>query len=64
MESGESIKLNPNQYKDQYKEMADLKKKALKLKCGQYMIDFVDCDINAGYDNILLQYLIKRQKMV
>ena len=64
MESGESIKLNPNQYRDQFKKLADSKKKALKLKCGQYMIDFVDCDINAGYDNIMLQYLIKRQKMV
>lgn len=64
MESGEEIKLNPNQYKDAFHELADSKKKALKLKCGQYMIDFVDCDINGGYDHILLQYLIKRQKMM
>lgn len=64
MESGESIKLNPNQYKEKFKEMAETKKRALQLKCGQYMIDFVDCDIQSGYNNILLQYLIKRQKMV
>ena len=25
---------------------------------------FDDCDINKGYDHILLQYLIKRQKMI
>ena len=64
MESGEEIKLNPNQYKDAFQNLADSKKKALKLKCGHYMIDFVDCDIHAGYDHILLQYLIKRQKMM
>ena len=64
METGEEIKLNPNQYKEAFKEMAERKKKSLKLKCGHYMIDFVDCDINKGYNNILLQYLIKRQKML
>ena len=64
METGEAIKLNPNQYKDKFRQLADSKKRDLKLKCGQYMIDFVDCDIQTGYDNILLQYLIKRQKMI
>ncbi len=64
METGEEIKLNPNQYKDAFRNLADRKKRTLKLRCGQYMIDFVDCDISKGYDNILLQYLIKRQKMV
>ena len=63
MESGEEIKLNPNAVKERYQRVAREHQKALKLKCGQYMIDFVDADINEGYHNILLQYLIKRQKM-
>jgi hypothetical protein len=35
----------------------------LKLKCAQFKIDFVEADINKGFDNILLPYILKRQKM-
>ncbi len=63
MESGEEIKLNPNQLKDKVKEIALNRQKALKLKCGMYQIDYVPADINEGYNHVLLQYLIKRQKL-
>ena len=48
MESGESIKLNPNQYKEKFKEMAETKKRALQLKCGQYMIILLIAIYNPG----------------
>jgi hypothetical protein len=35
----------------------------LKLKCGQYQIDYVPADINEGVYPILLEYMIKRDKM-
>jgi uncharacterized protein (DUF58 family) len=63
MESGEEIKLNPGEIKAQYKEQIQKFLSDLKLRCSQYRIDFVDCDINKGFDKVLLQYLIKRQKM-
>lgn len=63
METGEEIKLNPNQLKDKVKEIAESRQKSLKLKCGMYQIDYVPADINDGYNHVLLQYLIKRQKM-
>jgi hypothetical protein len=44
------------------KAMQDFKHE-LKLRCAQYRIDFVEADINAGYRNVLLPYLIKREKM-
>lgn len=63
LETGEQIKLNPKQIKDNY--IAEVQKftNALKLKCGQYHIDFVEADINEGFNNILLTYLIKRNLM-
>lgn len=64
METGEEIKLNPNQLQDKVKEIANARQKALKLKCGMYRIDYVPADIHKGFDNVLMQYLIKRQKMV
>jgi uncharacterized protein (DUF58 family) len=63
MESGEEIKVNPADIRDTYiSRMAEFRRD-LKLKCGQYQIDFVEADINEGFNPILMQYLIKRQKM-
>lgn len=64
MESGEEIKLNPNQIRDRYKTQVSEYQSRLKLKCGQYQIDYVPTDIKEGVYPVLLQYLIKRSKIV
>lgn len=64
LESGEEIKLNPSQIKEQYQQSINEYKDLLKLKCGQYKIDFVEADINKGFDNILYTYLVKRNMMI
>ena len=64
METGEQVKLNPNQVKDTFNELKSSQQNDLKLKCGQYRIDYVQADINKGFEQVLLQYLIKRQKMI
>ena len=38
-------------------------KHTLKLRCAQYRIDFIEADINEGYRNVLLPYLLKRERM-
>jgi len=63
METGEEVKLNPYQVKDFYQNRFLEKQKQIKLKCGQYKIDYVVADIKEGFDAVLLQYLIKRKKM-
>jgi uncharacterized protein (DUF58 family) len=64
LETGEELKLQPNQVKDFYVEKMQERKASLKLKCAQYKIDFVEADINEGFQPILLSYLVKRSKMV
>lgn len=63
METGEELKLNPNEIKDHYKNSVSEYFKELKLKCGQFNIDLVEADINKDFDNVLLSYLIKRSKL-
>jgi hypothetical protein len=63
MESGEELKLNPNQVKEQYLESISKYKAELELKCGQYQIDFVEADINEGFEKILYAYIVKRNLM-
>jgi uncharacterized protein (DUF58 family) len=63
MESGQELKIHPHEVKEQYvKSVGDFTKE-LKLRCGQYRIDFVEADINKGFRQILLPYLLKREKM-
>ena len=38
-------------------------KKELQLRCGQYQIDCVEADINKGFKQVLLPYLLKREKL-
>lgn len=64
METGEKIKLQPNQVKQHYLEQIQQYKKELELRCGQYQIDLVEADINEGFRNVLLPYLTKRNRMV
>ena len=64
METGEEVKLHPSQIKENYLQQMSDYKKELMLKCGQYKIDFVEADINLGYEQVLMPYLVKRTKMM
>jgi uncharacterized protein (DUF58 family) len=62
LETGERVKLNPNQVKELYvKQMKEFYQQ-LKLRCGQYHIDMAEADINLGFRQVLLPYLMKRMK--
>ena len=63
METGERIKLQPNQIKAHYTEQVKAYTETLKMKCLQYKIEFIEADINKGFKEILQSYLIKRKKM-
>lgn len=63
LESGEKVKVQPGQVKKHYQEAIKKYYHDLKLKCGQYKIDFIEADVAKGYDQILSAYLVKRNKM-
>ncbi|MDQ8006319.1 MAG: DUF58 domain-containing protein [Pedobacter sp.] len=63
MENGTVLKAHASKVKDAYLTQMNNYRASLALKCAQYKIDMVDADINAGFNQILEAYLIKRQKM-
>lgn len=63
LESGREIKFSPNEIRETYKQKMAEFYQQLKLRCGQYQIDFVEADINEGFREVLLPYLIKRSKL-
>jgi len=62
LETGEKVKAQPSQIKEQYKAAIKEFYHDLKLKCVQYKIDFIEADINQGFDPILSAFLVKRRK--
>lgn len=64
LESGEDLKVFPSKVKEQYTEAIQKFTSELKLRCGQYHIDFVPADINLGFNQVLLPYLLKREKLL
>jgi uncharacterized protein (DUF58 family) len=63
METGERLKLQPAAMKQKYTESVQQYFSAMQLKFARYKVDFMPADIAAGYDQVLLEYLLKRQKM-
>ena len=63
MESGAEIKLQPAEVRKTYSEAIGNFHQELKLKCAQYKIDFIEADINKGFEQVLLPYLLKRERM-
>ncbi len=63
LETGETIKVNPNAVRDSYLKKMQKMFSDLKLRSGMFGIDYVEADINQDFKYVLTQYLIKRKKM-
>lgn len=63
MESGEQLRLQPNQVKEYYTKQVGAFTEQLKMRCLQFKIDFVEADINNGFNQILHTWMAKRSKM-
>jgi len=63
LETGETVKLQPSQVREQYRAAMQQYEHELMLRCGQYKIDFVPVDIREPFDKVLYAYLVKRGKV-
>ncbi len=63
IETGEQLRLQPSAVRERYVAALSDFRKELKLRCGQYHIDLVETDIHAGFEHVLLPYLVKRSKL-
>lgn len=64
VETGEQVSLFAENIKENYKKSIEKYFNDLKLKCMQYEIDYVSVDINKGFNQILMAYLIRRQRFL
>lgn len=59
-ESGEQVKIYPQEIKFDYAKKVQAYFYELKLKCGDYGIEFVEADIRKSFDQIFVPFLLKR----
>ncbi len=63
LESGEHLRVVPSRLKGHYIETMARFRTELRLRCVQYHIDMVEADIHAGFEHVLLPYLVKRSRL-
>lgn len=64
MESGERIKLQPQQIKDEYIKRMKTFQEIIENRCHQYRIDRVAVDLSEPVEQVLNSFLLKRNKML
>lgn len=62
VETGDYINLYADSIKENYSQAVSDYFEALRLKCAQYKIKYVQADINEDFNHILTTYMIERQK--
>ncbi|MEC3906669.1 DUF58 domain-containing protein [Tamlana sp. 2201CG12-4] len=62
VETGAYMNLYADSIKEGYNKAVEDYFNALRLKCAQYKIKYVEADINKDFNSILTTYLIERQK--
>ena len=63
LESGEEVRANPAEVRENYVSKMAALRRDLDVRCGSAGIDWVDVDIAKGVNPVLTAYLLKRKKM-
>jgi uncharacterized protein (DUF58 family) len=63
-ETSEQVKLHPSDIQQSYREAMHRQNQAIRLRCGQMKIDYVEANTNMGFSQILMNFMTKRSRMV
>jgi uncharacterized protein (DUF58 family) len=63
METGQTLKLNPNEVRSEYRKRQEAFMNQLRLKCGQYRVDLAEADVNDDFRTVLIPFLAKRASL-
>jgi uncharacterized protein (DUF58 family) len=64
VETGQHIDLYPDTIKEAYEKSVGQYFAALKMKCAQYKIKYVEVDVKADFSRVLNTYLVERQNFL
>lgn len=64
METGDKVRLQPQQVKEQYVENMAAFRRMVENRCHQYHIDYVPVDLRKPVEQVLHAFLLKRNKLL
>ena len=64
VETGNSVDLFPKSFQKKYTATVNAYFEALRLKCTQYKINYIDVDIRQGFEKVMATYFEKRHKFL
>lgn len=64
METGERVRLQPGQVREQYVENMAAFRQMVENRCHQYHIDYVPVDLRKPVEQVLNAFLLKRNKLL
>jgi uncharacterized protein (DUF58 family) len=64
LESGERVKLQPGQIKEEYTRRIKEYRQMVENRCHQYQIDWIPVDLSKPVDQVLHEFLLKRNKLL
>lgn len=62
VETGDYINLYAENVKENYNKAVKNYFEAIKLKCSQYQIKYVQANVNESFNKVLTTYMVERQK--
>jgi uncharacterized protein (DUF58 family) len=63
LETGQQIKANPAELRENYQKAMQEKFKNLSLACSSMKVDFMPSNVNEGFHAIMQAFLVKRKRM-
>jgi uncharacterized protein (DUF58 family) len=63
-ESGQEVRLHPAEIQEQYRQSMNRAMQSIRLRCGQMKIDYVEANTNLDFNQILMNFMTKRARMV
>ena len=63
LETGETVKLTPSEYKNKFSFLKKRQLNLLKTKLLNFGVGYIEVDVNSGFEKVLETYLIKRSKI-
>jgi uncharacterized protein (DUF58 family) len=62
-ETGDRLKIYPHEIKKEYAQKVQQYFHDLKMRCGDYGIEFIEADIRKDFDQVFVPFLLKRNSL-
>lgn len=64
LETGDEVKMTPSEFKEKYNAVKSKQQNYIKTKLLNFGVEYIEADVNEGFNKVLEAFLIRRSKLV